>query len=102
MLSGLDLGVSQGLGEMRISGEINLLKKYQRITIIIVTLQGFPGCSVVKNLPANVGDSGSIWEEPVCYGATKSSRTTAPMLQSLCSATREATTTRSLPATPGE
>ena len=23
-------------------------------------LRGFPGCSVVKNLPANVGDMGSI------------------------------------------
>ena len=34
---------------------------------------GFPGDSVVKSFPANVGDTGSIlvWEDPTCYGATK-------------------------------
>jgi len=32
---------------------------------------GFPGGSVVKNLPVNAGDMGSIWEDPTCRGATK-------------------------------
>ena len=33
----------------------------------------FPGGAVVKNLPANGGDSGLIpvWEDPTCHGATK-------------------------------
>ena len=36
-------------------------------------LQGFPGGSVVKNLPTNAGDLGSIpdLEDPTCQGATK-------------------------------
>ena len=35
--------------------------------------QGFPGGAVVKNPPANAGDTGSIpgWEDPTCRGATK-------------------------------
>ena len=34
---------------------------------------GFPGSSVVKNLPADVGDKvqSLIWEYPTCLGATK-------------------------------
>ena len=38
--------------------------------------QGFPGGTVVKNLPANAGDTGSIlvWEDPTCRGATKPAR----------------------------
>ena len=34
---------------------------------------GFPGGAVVKNLPADAGDTGSIlvWEDPTCCGATK-------------------------------
>ena len=33
----------------------------------------FPGGSVVKNPPANVGDTSSclIWEDPTCRGVTK-------------------------------
>ena len=38
-------------------------------------LQGrdFPGGAVVKNLPANAGDTGStlVREDPSCHGATK-------------------------------
>ena len=35
---------------------------------------GFPGGSVVKNLPANARSMSSslIWEDPTCRGATKS------------------------------
>ena len=35
--------------------------------------QGFPGGAVVKNPPANAGDTGSspVWEDPACRGATK-------------------------------
>ena len=35
--------------------------------------QGFPGGCVVKNLPANAGDAGSIpiSEDPMQHGATK-------------------------------
>ena len=35
--------------------------------------QGFPGGSVVKNLPANAGDTGSIPdpEDPKCCGTAK-------------------------------
>ena len=36
-------------------------------------LGGFPGGTVVKNLPANAGDTGSalVQEDPTCCGATK-------------------------------
>ena len=36
---------------------------------------GFPGGPMVKNLPANAGDMGSIYggEDPTCGGATKPS-----------------------------
>ena len=32
---------------------------------------GFLGGSVVRTLPANAGDMGSIWEDPTCRGAAK-------------------------------
>ena len=35
------------------------------------TPRDFPGGTVVKNLPANAGDTGSIPEDPTCCGATK-------------------------------
>ena len=35
-------------------------------------LRGFPSGPVVKSLPANAEDTGSIWEDPMCRGATKS------------------------------
>ena len=36
-------------------------------------MEGFPGGSVVKNLPANAGDTGSILiqADPTCLEATK-------------------------------
>ena len=36
-------------------------------------LKDFPGGAVVKNPPANAGDTGSslVWEDPTCCGATK-------------------------------
>ena len=39
-------------------------------------MRDFPGGAVVKNLPANTGDTGSIPgpegpEDPTCHGATK-------------------------------
>ena len=36
-------------------------------------LEGFPGGTVVKNLPANAGDTGSalVREDPTCHRATK-------------------------------
>ena len=77
-------------------------------------LKGFPGGSVVKNPPANAGDTGSIpdpgrshvpWSneaqasqlqsnEPVLY-SPGASTTKANVPRSLCSATREATVLRS-------
>ena len=39
------------------------ISKYQK--------RGFPGGSVVKNLPANAGDMGYILEDPTCHGATQ-------------------------------
>ena len=40
------------------------------IRTYIYTLPGFPGGSLVKNLPANIGDSGSVlgWEDPLEKG----------------------------------
>ena len=37
------------------------------------TNRDFPGGAVVKNPPANAGDTGSIpdLEDPTCHGATK-------------------------------
>ena len=32
---------------------------------------GFPGGAVVKNPPANAGDTGLLWEDPTCHGAAK-------------------------------
>ena len=37
-------------------------------------MKDFPGGAVVKNRPANAGDTGSIWEDPTCRGATKPMR----------------------------
>ena len=52
---------------------------------------GFPGSSVVKNLPANIGDTGSIpgQEDPTCWEAAM------PVFLSLAAKTTEhvATTT---------
>ena len=52
---------------------------------------GVPGSSVVKNLPANIGDTGSIpgQEDPTCWEAA------TPVFQSLAAETTEhvATTT---------
>ena len=69
--------------------------------------QGFPGGSVVKSLPANAGDTGSIPDPGrshmpggnICPYATTTEPTCTPSeacaLQSLCAETREATTMRS-------
>ena len=38
---------------------------------------GFPGGSVVKNLPANAGDMGSTWEDPTRRGQLGPCVTTA-------------------------
>ena len=40
--------------------------------VLIISSLGFPGGSVAKNLPANVGDMGLIpvWEDPTYHGAT--------------------------------
>ena len=39
-------------------------------------VRDFPGGAVVKNLPANAGDTGSspVPEDPTCCGATKPMR----------------------------
>ena len=59
----------------------------------------FSGGPMVKNLPANSGDTGSI-HGPVCLKATKriSHNYEACTVKSLCSATREATAMRSPPS----
>ena len=51
-----------------------------------MSYRGFPGSSVVKNLPANVGDrdSGPDFGKIPCLGATK------PVLLSPCAITTEA------------
>ena len=40
---------------------------------IIPMARGFPGGAVVKNPPANAGDTGSslVREDPTCHGETK-------------------------------
>ena len=48
----------------------------------------FPGGAVVKNLPANTGDMGSI-PGPGRYHMLRSSWACAPQLLSLCSRARE-------------
>ena len=61
-------------------------------------IQGFPDGSVVKNLPADAGDTGSN-PDPGRSHMPQSSHcvaTTEPLLLRLCSATRKTTTTRSL------
>ena len=41
--------------------EVNEASKVTRLHLVTIRSKlGFPGSSVVKNLPANVGDSGSI------------------------------------------
>ena len=57
--------------------------------------RGFPGGSVVKNLPANVGDTGSI-PGPGRSHVPWSNQARAPQLLSLCPATREASVAGSL------
>ena len=47
-------------------------------------LEGFPGGSVVKNLPVSAGDTGSIWSH-----MPRSSQSCAPQLLSLCSRTQK-------------
>ena len=65
--------------------------------------QGFPGGSVVKNLPANAEDTGSIPHLGTCHMPVErlspSATTTEPAFQSLCSATREACTAEQPPLT---
>ena len=51
-------------------------------------VQGFPGGSVVKNLPANARDLGSIPDPGGCY-RSQSSWARAPQLLSLCSRAQE-------------
>ena len=42
---------------------------------------GFPGGSVVKNLAASAGDTGSIpGEDPTCLGATEPCATTVELV----------------------
>ena len=67
---------------------------------------GFPGDSMVKNLPASTGDMGLslVWEDPTCQGVTmpvpwllspRATMTEARVPQSLRSTTREAAAMRS-------
>ena len=46
---------------------------YICIVFVCIKIQDFPGGAVVKNPPANAGDTGSIPgpEDPTCRGATK-------------------------------
>ena len=39
----------------------------------MLKIKGFPGGSVVKNMPASAGDMDSIliWEDPTCLRTTK-------------------------------
>ena len=63
-------------------------------------LQGFPGGSVVKNLPASVGDTGSIPESRkiphASWQINPCTRITEPVLQRPRFTTREAIAMRSL------
>ena len=56
-------------------------------------IEGFPGVTVVENLPANAGDTGS---SPGLGGSHMpwSNKAREPQLLSLCSATREAAIVR--------
>ena len=41
--------------------------------LVRVIGEGFPGGTVVENLPANAGgtDSSLVWEDPTCRGANR-------------------------------
>ena len=57
---------------------------YMLISQQVYIKQGFPGGSVVKNLPASAGDTGSIPGPGRCH-MPQSSEAHAPQLLSLCS-----------------
>ena len=63
--------------------------------------QNFPGGPVVKNLPANAGDLGSVTGPGrfTCRGATRPVGHNYFSPGTLCSAIRGATTMKSLPTT---
>ena len=44
-----------------------------RMAIIKKNTEGFPGGTVVENLPANAGDTvrALVWEDPTCHRATR-------------------------------
>ena len=65
----------------------SLIKALRRPVIKNNCFRGFPSGSVVKNLPANVGDTiqSLLWEVATSQGATKP----MPHLLSLCSRAQE-------------
>ena len=54
--------------ELKADLQTSLLVQWLRIY-----LPGFPGCSLIKNLPTNAGEwvSSLVWEDPTCHRATK-------------------------------
>ena len=58
------------------------------LTVKKKTIEGFPGGAVVKNLPANVGDTGSS-PGPGRSHMPRSNEARVPQLLSLCSRGRE-------------
>ena len=51
-----------------------MIAVYLQFFLLLKTmLQGFPGGTVVKNLPANAGTrvQALVWEDLTCRGATK-------------------------------
>ena len=66
-----------------------------KITVLKIKAKDFAGGPVVKNLPANAEDTGSI-PGPRRSHMLQGNRARAPQILNPCSATREATTMRRL------
>ena len=84
--------------------KINIFKTYWKEKNVLRDIQGFPGGSVVKNLPADEGDRGSV-PDPGRFPVPQTNdcvATPEPLLLRPCSATRKTTAMRSPCPTTGE
>ena len=85
----------------------NINKIFTKIKYQLKKIQGFPGDPVVKNPPPTAGDTALIpgWGTKITHARGQLSpyaATTMLILQSLCSATREATAMRRPCSATGE
>ena len=77
------------------------LSEEKKSNFLKLLLWDFPGGSVVKNLPASAGDTGSI-PDLGRFHMPRSNQVHIPQPLSLCFTTDAAAATRSLCTTPGE